>query len=162
MPEDVRRLKKVTRVKQCAMKLIISATDGSEGAERAAEVAAELAKSVNAKLLIVNVSKEREFSRAELRQLDRLHVTEGDALEEVSQRIMKRTAALARDGGAVNIETMGGAGDAAKVLIEIADIRHADAIVVGRRGLGQLGGLLLGSVSQELASSAPCTVVVVP
>jgi nucleotide-binding universal stress UspA family protein len=144
------------------MRLIISAADGSEGAERAVEVAAALAKSMDANLLIVNVSKEREFSHAELRQLDRLHVTEGDALEEVSQRIMKRATALAQDRGAVNIETMGGAGDAAKVLIEIADLRHADAIVVGRRGLGKLGGLLLGSVSQELASSAPCIVVIVP
>ena len=71
------------------MKLIIAATDGSEGAERAVTVAADLAKSINANLLIVNVSED-QFSNEESHMLDRLRVTEGDALEEVSRRILLR------------------------------------------------------------------------
>ena len=35
-------------------------------------------------------------------------------------------------------------------------------LVVGRRGRGRLSGLLLGSVSQKVASLAPCIVIVVP
>ena len=38
------------------MSLIVSANDGSEGAERAVAFAADLAKAFNAKLLIVHVS----------------------------------------------------------------------------------------------------------
>ena len=63
-----------------ATKLIMSATDGSEGAERAVLAAAGLAKALNAKLLIVHVSED-VFSNKELRLLDQLRVAEGDALE---------------------------------------------------------------------------------
>jgi len=40
--------------------------------------------------------------------------------------------------------------------------RDADLLVVGRRGLGGLRGLLLGSVSQHCAEHARCPVVVIP
>ena len=57
---------------------------------------------------------------------------------------------------------MSSAGDPAEALIKVAKDVHADAVVVGRRGLGQLKGLLLGSVSQKLASLAPCMAIIVP
>ncbi|WP_454621611.1 universal stress protein [Bradyrhizobium cenepequi] len=143
------------------MKLIISATDGSEGAERAIAVAADFAKSFDAKLLIVHVSEDG-LSSKQLMLLDQLRITEGDALDEISRRLLSKAREIARQRGAANIRTMSGGGDPAKVLIDIIEHDHADAIVVGRRGRGQLQGLLLGSVSQKLTSLAPCIVIVVP
>ena len=143
------------------MKLIISATDGSEGAERAIAVAADFAKSFDAKLLIVHVSEDG-LSSKQLMLLDQLWITEGDALDEISHRLLSKARAIARHRGAAEIQTMSGGGDPAKVLIDVIEREHADAIVVGRRGRGQLEGLLLGSVSQKLACLAPCIVVVVP
>ncbi len=143
------------------MKLIILATDGSESAERAIVAAAELAKSSNAKLLIVHVSEDK-FSDKQRFLLEQLQVTEGDALEEFSRWVLSRAKSLAENHGALNIETAAAGGDPAKVLMEIAEREHADAIAVGRRGLGQLQGLLLGSVSRKLACLAPCAVIVVP
>lgn len=143
------------------MNLIIAATDGSEAAGRAVAAAADLAKAANAKLLLINVS-ERELSDAELHLIDRLRVTEGDALEEISRRILSTAKAIAQQHCAGNVETMMGAGDPAKVLIDIINCQRADAIVIGRRGRGQLEGLLLGSVSQKLATHAQCIVIIVP
>ena len=37
-----------------------------------------------------------------------------------------------------------------------------DLIVMGRRGLGAIGGLLLGSVSHKVTQLAPCACMTVP
>jgi len=50
-------------------------------------------------------------------------------------------------------------GHAAPVLIAASE--HADLLVVGSRGRGTFGGMLLGSVSMHCATHAPCPVVVV-
>ena len=145
------------------MKLIIAATDGSEGAERAVAREAELAKFTNAKLLIVNVSQpELSHAYAELPLSVRLGITEGDALEEISHRMLSRASSVAQKHGATDIESVTGGGDPAETLLHLIDSRNADAIVIGRRGLGQLKGLLIGSVSQKLASLARCIVIIVP
>jgi nucleotide-binding universal stress UspA family protein len=51
-------------------------------------------------------------------------------------------------------------GAAAAALLDAA--KDADLLVVGSRGHGGFAGLLLGSVSQQCATHAPCPVVVVP
>jgi nucleotide-binding universal stress UspA family protein len=53
-------------------------------------------------------------------------------------------------------------GDPAARLARVADEVRATLIVVGSRGRGRTGSLLLGSVSQSLASSPSRPVVVVP
>jgi len=53
-------------------------------------------------------------------------------------------------------------GDPTALILKKASALHADAIVAGKRGRGQLSGLLLGSVSQKLVTLAPCPVVIVP
>jgi nucleotide-binding universal stress UspA family protein len=47
----------------------------------------------------------------------------------------------------------------AQALLHVAD--DADLVVVGARGLGGFTGLLLGSVSQQVATHASCPVVIV-
>ena len=53
-------------------------------------------------------------------------------------------------------------GEVAQTILDVAGEKDADAIVVGKRGSGQLAGALLGSVSQKLVSLAPRVVMVVP
>lgn len=51
-------------------------------------------------------------------------------------------------------------GDGASSIIEVAREHRASLIVVGRRGRGGFKRLLLGSVSDEVATYAPCPVVI--
>jgi len=52
-------------------------------------------------------------------------------------------------------------GDPAKRIIECAEKENADTIVMGARGLSDIEGLLLGSVSHKIAHLASCTVITV-
>ena len=70
----------------------------------------------------------------------------------------KRVEAL----GAADVDSESIAGnDVAETLMEIARRNEVHLIIVGKRGLTRVGGLLLGSVSQKLISAAPCAVTVV-
>jgi nucleotide-binding universal stress UspA family protein len=142
------------------MRRIMVATDGSSGANRAVDVAAELAKAVAGDLLIATVADSQLAEDA--RELARVEGNIGDVLEALTAKTLKAAEARARRLGVSRIELRTGAGDVAQSLIDIAAGNSVEMIVLGRRGRGQLAGLLLGSVSQKLVSLAPCAVTVVP
>ena len=70
------------------------ATDGSGGASRAVEVAAELAKALDRDLLPVTVAE--CLLREEARQLSRTGVSLGDVLESLSAQTLKAREACAQ------------------------------------------------------------------
>lgn len=53
-------------------------------------------------------------------------------------------------------------GDPASCIVEVAVARRSGLIAMGSRGLGRLGGLLLGSVSSAVSRRAPCSVLTMP
>lgn len=52
-------------------------------------------------------------------------------------------------------------GSPAQVIIEQAELRNADLVVVGSHGRGALGRLFMGSISLQVLRGAPCAVRVV-
>ncbi|HEX6567920.1 MAG TPA: universal stress protein [Acidimicrobiales bacterium] len=60
----------------------------------------------------------------------------------------------------VTVERTAVAGGPASLLLDAAE--EADLVVIGRRGLGGFGRLMLGSVSEHVARHARCPVVVLP
>ena len=52
-------------------------------------------------------------------------------------------------------------GPPADAILRVAKTRDVDLIVMGARGLGSLGSLLLGSVSQKVMAHATCPVIIV-
>ncbi len=83
----------------------------------------------------------------------------GDQHRAAEALLEEATAHLAFEGLDVDIQCEAVEGTAAEVLVGAAG--EADLLVVGSRGHGGFVGLLLGSVSQQCAHSAPCPVVIV-
>jgi len=145
------------------MRQVLVAADGSEGADRAIDFAAEVVSATGDKLHILNVASGLAADIPEA--VHRSPSTEklvGEIIDEQAHQILTRAMERARKKGALDIESHFFWGDPAEEILEAARKLNSDVVVVGRRGRGRLSGLLLGSVSQKLASLAPCTVVIVP
>jgi len=145
------------------MMRIMVATDGSDSANRAVEFAARLACDLNCGLKIVNVVGAYDRPPEQLLAFARCeHVTPQAFLSDLSEQALRMAKQRAIELGVSDIQLESQKGEASRWIVEIARRDRDDVIVLGKRGLGRVSGLLLGSVSQEVVSIASCAVIVVP
>ncbi len=138
-------------------KKILLATDGSKFADHAADAALSLATALSeAEVLLLHVSEEPP-SRSELMQsgMDVEYV-----LREKAQELTAPTAEKFR-AAKVDHALEVALGDPADMIVETARDEEVDLIVIGSRGLGSVGSLLLGSVSRRVSQEAACPVMIV-
>jgi nucleotide-binding universal stress UspA family protein len=147
------------------MRSVLAATDGSDSAERAVDFAAGLAKSCGAKLVLISTATLDSRSALDAGfkvMLQTEQISVGEFLENEAKAVVGPAASRAEKICGGRVSTIARAGEAVDTLIALAAEYDDPVIVVGRRGRGQLAGLLLGSVSQKLVAHAPCPVIVVP
>ena len=143
---------------------VLVAVDGSEHAERALDLGCWLANSLDAKLSVMYVVRDAprippgvdEYGR-----LEHLHVTQLDVVRSVAEHVLADAERRAKAAHVVDVETVAATGRPAKEIVEYAEKAEADVIVLGRRGLGDVGGLLLGSVSHKVGHLAESMVMTV-
>lgn len=135
---------------------ILLAVDGSEHALHAARVAADLARTMNAKEFRIVVAY--DFIPPYLGEPNLQYAIDArmDEAKSVLQNALNAVGALP-----CKIHTELIEGPAAEAVIDVAATRKSDVIVMGSRGLGKLAGLLLGSTSQKVVAHAPCPVLIV-
>ncbi|MDA0239458.1 MAG: universal stress protein [Proteobacteria bacterium] len=84
-----------------------------------------------------------------------------DVLKGVGEAIVRKAKEVAADRGATDVEIQIVDGSPADCILQAAEFEQADMIIMGSRGLGKLGGLLMGSVSHKVSHLSTCTCVTV-
>ena len=133
--------------------------DGSDPSENAIRIACDLAEKYGARVHVVHTPYPETVAFA-LGAVPGYHVAAAiPSLEDTrkaGEDMLERARAAAAAAGQPEIVTHLGEGDAARALIDYAASVDSDLIVTGRRGLGNLSALVLGSTSQAVAHKATC------
>jgi len=170
---------------------ILCPADGSEHSEKALSLAIDLAKKYDAELLILHVPHRSENIDAlqrfaeveglakhvntEIQRLqsrdDRVVMATGLVLQdsgvspgllvEIGQHILDGAKGHAEQKGLENVKARLESGDPADSILRCIDEKSIDCVVMGSRGLNNIEGLFLGSVSHKVANRAPCTCITV-
>lgn len=137
-------------------KNILIAFDGSEHARKAATLAGDLARYQRSEthVWIVTVMDPvpRDLGEPHLSQTIAQQTSAGENLIQ---------AAVEQIGPEVEIHRELLFGAPAESILNVAETRNCDLIVMGARGLGMLEMILLGSQTQKVISHAHCPVLVV-
>ena len=146
------------------MKHLLVPIDGSETAYRALRLALDLAEQHDAEVTLLHVTPAREIPPA-LRRFAEVEHT--DAAVEwlydkaLAERMLEAARGHAEGRNPRRLNTSVRCGDPASSICEVASELEADAIVMGSRGLSEIGGLVMGSVSRKVSHGARCTVITV-
>lgn len=148
------------------MERILLAVDGSEHAQRAAELAGELSARMDVKVDVIHVLPDDEFHSPGLHtytddyaHIEQYRETRLAALKSRGSNLVVAAARKVEDGGGEVGEEEVAVGDPAEEIVTMSRRTHADCIIMGRRGLGQLKGLALGSVSNKVANLTDKTLI---
>ena len=136
------------------LKKILLATDGSIYSEAALREAMNLAKVCSAKLSVISVIEVNPEYETLAPQIIEM------AEEETRQLLESVKDCAAREG--IDCETIVHEGeDPYQFIVEEAEKRQVDMIVMGSHGRTGLKRLLMGSVTGKVIGHAPCSVLVV-
>ena len=135
---------------------ILLGVDGSEHSSHAAETAAELARSMKSNILRIVVAYDPVPSYL---GEPNMQTAISARMEEAEMILKKAMDAVGKIPGEIHTEIL--EGPPAEAILDVANTRASDLIVMGSRGLGRLSGALLGSQSQKVVQHAPCPVLIV-
>lgn len=144
------------------MRRIVVGVDGSDHARRALEFAIDEAEAHGGRLEAVMVIPEFNMTWGGVPEAMYLPPETDEVRKKEAQTELDRVVdnVVRRRASRPEVERYVALGAPGRTLLSIAN--GADLLVVGSRGLGGFRGLLLGSVSQQCATHAPCPIAVVP
>ncbi|NIR59509.1 MAG: universal stress protein [Gammaproteobacteria bacterium] len=166
-------------------KTILVGIDGSEHADKALDIAADLAQKYEARLLVVHVLTRRvlpaalrpyagfsqigiEDAMVRIEDIQRLADAEDLEVEhveayrkQVAHNLLSAAVDRARAAGASRVEQRLERGRPASGIVRLAKAEEVELIVLGSRGLGDVAGAVIGSVTHRVGHAADVPVLTV-
>ena len=173
------------------IKKIILPTDGSDHANRAADLAADLADKYNAEIIVLHVllrhqsvfdmlALARELKAdseivEKLKELEEASMQAAtvayggvismpapdDVVDSIGELICENTKSRIASRGDIRVRAYAVDGSPAERILMAEEHENADMIVMGSRGLGKLADIFMGSVSHKVSHLSKCTCVTV-
>lgn len=137
---------------------ILLATDGSAHSRRALEQAADLAQGRPVEVLVLTVSTLVDFSAYGPLNYAPQTVIEVPSQEEATEILATSHAYLSQRG--IKARTLRRVGPCAEAILALAEEEGVELIVMGSHGRTGLTRFLMGSVSQQVLTHAPCSVLI--
>lgn len=145
------------------LKQILVATDASPASNRAINLAADMAGKFDATLHLLYAIRDMQLppELKKMAEVEKIAGARSDVLDFVGRKILSDAEARAIRRGAGTVKTALEHGDPATVILRYAKRRKVDLIVLGTRGLGQVKGMLMGSVSRKVTNLSDINCLVV-
>jgi nucleotide-binding universal stress UspA family protein len=142
-------------------KSIVVGTDGSDTATQAVRQAVSLAGALGSKLEIVSAYEPVSGQRlAEERREAPEDLQWAINPREDVDATLQAAAAIAEEAG-VSVDIYPRQGDPADAILDVAEEREADLVIVGNKGMTGAKRFLLGSVPNKVSHHAPCSVLII-
>jgi nucleotide-binding universal stress UspA family protein len=140
---------------------IVVGTDGSDTATQAVHQAVDLARALGATIELVSAYEPVPAQRLQGERRE----TPEDLQWAINPRedvdaTLEAAATIAREA-AVPVSVYPRQGDPADAILDVAEEREADLIIVGNKGMKGAKRFLLGSVPNKISHHAPCSVLII-
>jgi nucleotide-binding universal stress UspA family protein len=144
------------------IKKILVAVDGSDPSFNASTYAIDLAKRNEAELIILYIVSHVAYSTFDYANNDRTMKIETIEKEKAERQIIDKVKQKATEKKvSVNTDVIVGITSVVKGIVEYAENKKVDLIVIGSRGMTGFKKLLLGSVASGVVTYSHCPVLVV-
>lgn len=138
---------------------IVIGLDGSETSERAVHLGCDLAEKYDAEIHLVHTPQPETVAYA-MGAVSGFHAAttmpSATDVTAAGTKVLDAGKAIVAECGQRVTQTHLQLGDPAHVMVDYAEECGADLIVLGRRGVGALSALVLGSTTQRVNHLAKC------
>lgn len=144
-------------------KKILVGVDGSENGKKALREAALIAKEFSGELVILHVEELSPYGALRGMKTPWWNGIPAEVIREVSESGKKIVDAAANQAmkETPEVKTLVEIGPPARVICDAAKRENCDLVVLGSRGLNELKGFFLGSVSHEVLQKSRCPVLLI-